>query len=56
MAYRLRTSDGIFPLDNLKEYGEYMVHFHGGRLIKHTEKIYIYEEDFYPYSYCNIEL
>lgn len=41
--YRLRTKDGVFPLDNLKEYGEYMVHFYGGRLIKHTEKIYIYE-------------
>lgn len=41
--YRLHTSDGIFPLDNLKEFGEYLVHFHGGKLIKHTEKIYIYE-------------
>ena len=41
--YRLKTSDGVFPLDSLKEYGEYMVHFHGGKLIKHTEKIYIYE-------------
>lgn len=41
--YRLKTKDGVFPLDNLKEYGEYMVHFYGGRLIKHTERIYIYE-------------
>ena len=43
IMYRLRTKDGVFPLNNLKEYGEYMVHFYGGRLIKHTEKIYIYE-------------
>lgn len=41
--YRLRTNDGIFPLDDLKNYGEYLVHFYGGKLIKHTEKIYIYE-------------
>lgn len=36
--YRLRTNDGIFPLDDLKNYGEYLVHFYGGQLIKHTEK------------------
>lgn len=41
--YRLQTQDGVFPLDSLKDYGEFLVHFHGGRLIKHTEKIYIYE-------------
>lgn len=41
--YRLRTKEGVFPLNNLKEYGEYMVHFYGGKLIKYTEKIYIYE-------------
>lgn len=41
--YRLHTRDGIFPLDNLKDYGDYLVHFYGGRLIKHTERIYIYE-------------
>ena len=41
--YRLHTRDGVFPLDNLKDYGDYLVHFYGGRLIKHTERIYIYE-------------
>lgn len=41
--YRLHTEDGVFPLDSLKDYGDYLVHFKGGRLIKHTEKIYIYE-------------
>ena len=43
MDWYLETSDGKFAMDTLKDYGEYMVHFHGGRLIKHTEKIYIYE-------------
>lgn len=42
--YRLRTNKGVFPLDNLKDYGDYMVYFYGGRLIKHTERIYIYED------------
>lgn len=41
--YRLRTDDGVFPLNDLKDYGEYLVHFYGGKLIKHTERIYIYE-------------
>ena len=39
----LHTAQGIFPMDNLKDYGEYLVHMNGGKLIKHTEKIYIYE-------------
>lgn len=41
--FRLQTKDGTFPLNDLKDFGEYLVHFHGGKLIKHTERIYIYE-------------
>ena len=39
----LRTRSGDFPLNNLKDYGDYLVYFNGGRLIKHTERIYVYE-------------
>lgn len=39
----LHTAQGVFPMDSLKDYGEYLVKMQGGRLIKHTEKVYIYE-------------
>lgn len=39
----LHTEKGIFPINNLKDYGEYIVAMRGGRLIQHTEKIYVYE-------------
>lgn len=42
--YRLHTEDGVFPLNDLKDYGDYMVHFYGGKLIKHTARIYVYED------------
>ena len=39
----LHTEKGIFPMNNLKDYGEYIVAMKGGKLIQHTEKVYIYE-------------
>ena len=39
--YRLRTNDGIFPLDDLKNYGEYLVHFYGGQLKTHGKNLYL---------------
>lgn len=38
------SDDSIHPLNNLKEYGEFLVYRYGGKLIKHTERIYIYED------------
>lgn len=40
---QLHTARGIFPMDSLKDFGEFLVKMKGGRLIRHTEKIYIYE-------------
>ena len=44
MSRILREGTKVYAMDSLEDFGKYIVDKNGGRLIKHTSRIWIYED------------
>lgn len=46
MSRILREGTKVYAMDSLEDFGKYLVDKYGGKLIKHTSRIWIYEDKY----------
>ena len=46
MSRILKEGTKVYAMDSLEDFGKYLVDKYGGKLIKHTSRIWIYEDKY----------